>query len=166
MLLVSLALLLALLLAILRIALACDSQTWLVLSVGVEIGRAGKHTEVLVIALVVAVTAIAAAVVLVLLVVLIESLACAILRIEPLGLLVVLLLLILPKSPTKGLTRLESLSGGLERSSARSEGTLGSSRVHVELLLGLLGEVLVLSSRIVLPRVEVRHGGDGNILLV
>lgn len=85
------------------------------LSVSVEMGGYSKRTKVLVVALVIA------AVVLVLLVVLIESLALtltlalasAILRIEPLGLLIVLLL-VLPVSSTIGLARLERSSAGLE----------------------------------------------------
>lgn len=84
------------------------------LSVGVEMGGYSKRTNVLVVALVVA----AAAVVLVLLVVLIESLACAVLRIESLGLslgLLIILLLVLPVcSSTKGLARLERGSARLE----------------------------------------------------
>lgn len=77
-------------------------------------GGYSKRTNVLVVALVVA----AAAVVLVLLVVLIESLACAVLRIESLGLslgLLIILLLVLPVcSSTKGLARLERGSARLE----------------------------------------------------
>lgn len=96
------------------------------LSVNAEIGGYSKRTK----ALVLVVALVVAAVVLVLLVVLIESLplaltlaltltlslslTCAILRIESLGLLIVLLL-VLPVSSAKGLARLERGSAGLER---------------------------------------------------
>lgn len=91
-------------------------------------------------------------------------LLATILRVVSLLLPVILLLLVLLRISAAKLAGLEGLSGGLERGSTRSEAAGG--RVHVELLLSLLGEVLVLGSRIVLPRVEVRHGGECSIFLV
>lgn len=78
-------------------------------------------------------------------------------------LLLLLLLLILRRKPSsKALTGLEGVGSrlkgghvGAESASLCLAGVLG---VDIELLLGLAGQVFVLSSRIVLPRVEVRHG--------
>lgn len=75
-------------------------------------------------------------------------------------LLIVLLLLVLGRVSSK-LAGLERLSGRLERGDIRSEASLrlgGVLLVEVQLLLSLAGEVLILSGRIVLPRVEVGHG--------
>lgn len=111
--------------------------------------RGGERTVVL------AVTGL-----LIALAILVESrLLPAVLRVV--ALLVVLLILLLIAAE---LARLESLSRGLE-------GGSGSVRpetarlplallVHVELLLRLASQVLVLRSRIILPRVEVRHGAQ------
>lgn len=78
------------------------------------------------------------------------------------ALLVVLLLLVLwHEASSKALARLEGLSGRLERGYIGAEATLrlAGVLVDVELLLGLAREIVVLSSRIILPRVEVRHVG-------
>jgi hypothetical protein len=53
------------------------------------------------------------------------------------------------------------LKGGDARTKPRLSLSLG---VHIELLLSLSREVLILSSRIVLPRVEIGHG-DGKCLV-
>lgn len=75
------------------------------------------------------------------------------------ALLVVLLILLLVA--TTELAGLERLSGGLESGSGsvRPETTLLplTLLVHVELLLRLASQVLVLRSGIILPGVEARH---------
>ena len=84
------------------------------------------------------------------------SLLPAVLRVV--ALLVVLLILLLVATELAGL---ESLSGGLEGRSGSicPETTLLplALLVHIELLLRLASQVLVLRSRIILPGVEVRH---------
>lgn len=75
------------------------------------------------------------------------------------ALLVVLLLLVLGyEVPSVGLPWLEGLSAGLEGRDTWAEASLGLGGVHVQLMLRLAREVLVLlGSRVVLPGVEVRH---------
>jgi len=76
-----------------------------------------------------------------------------------------IVLLVLGRVTAVGLARLEALRGGLESGGGgvRSEGaTLALALallVDIQLLLSLPGQALILGSRIVLPRVEVRHGG-------
>lgn len=102
-----------------------------------------------------------------LLVVLVEALLSAVLRVVSLLvvllLLLLLLLLLVLRRVSELLTRLEGLGAGLERGDGRSEASLALSLggvlgvVEVQLLLSLTGEVVILSGRIVLPRVEVGH---------
>lgn len=81
------------------------------------------------------------------------------------ALLVVLLLLVLgrvsPIGLLSGLERsgawCESCGTRLERVDVWLEAALRGGGVHIKLLLSLLGEVLVLSRRIILPRVRGRH---------
>ena len=91
---------------------------------------------------------------------LIPALGLAILGIVALLVVLLLLILLLVASELAGL---ESLGGGLEGSSGsvRAETALLALGllVHVELLLRLAGQVLVLRGGIVLPGVEVRHDG-------
>lgn len=104
-------------------------------------------------------TAVTLVVVELLLLLLVEALLGAVLRI--IALLVVWLLLVLLRVSSILLAGLEGRGAGLERSDAGSEAALrggGVAGVHIELLLGLAGEVLVLSGRVVLPGVEVGHG--------
>lgn len=91
------------------------------------------------------------------LVVLVETLlSTTVLRV--IALLVVLLLLVLRGIPSISPAGLEGLGSGLEGGDIGSEAALrGGGVVHIELLLSLLGEVLVLSSGIVLPGVGGRH---------
>lgn len=90
---------------------------------------------------------------------LVVALLATILRI--IALLIVLLLLVLLSTVAAAaavrLARGEGLCAWLERSNVWSEPTLCLGGVDVELLLRLAREVLVLSSRVVLPRVKVRH---------
>lgn len=93
------------------------------------------------------------------LVVLAEALLLAILGV--IALLVVLLLLVLGcEAATIRLAWLEGLSTGLEGRDTRPEGALrcgGILLVNIQLLLSLTRQVLVLSSGVVFPRVEVGH---------
>jgi hypothetical protein len=88
---------------------------------------------------------------------LVVALLATILRV--IALLVVLLLLVLLSTVAAAvrLARGEGLCAWLERSNVRSESTLCLGGVDVELLLRLAREVLVLGSRVVLPRVKMRH---------
>src|SRR5690606_18991876 len=87
--------------------------------------------------------------------ILIKALLTAVLGI--ITLLVVLLLILLRE--TAELARLERLGGRLERGGGgvHAETSL-LALVHVELLLRLARQVLVLRGGIILPGVEVRHG--------
>jgi len=82
-----------------------------------------------------------------------ESLLSAVLRVVPLA-AVVLLLLVLPitTTPAKplGLARLKGLGRRLERSGTDPEASLSLLGANIH-LLGLAGQVLILSSRVVLP---------------
>lgn len=97
-----------------------------------------------------------------LLIVLVEALLTPVLGIVALLLLVVLLLLLSllvlgHEVASVGLAGLEGLGAGLEGRDTRAESTLRLGGVHVELLLRLARQILVLGSRVVLPGVEVRH---------
>lgn len=89
------------------------------------------------------------------------ALLLAVLRVVALLVAAIVALLVLWHAicGTIGLTRLE---GGCARCKGRSTGAetrLAWVVAQVQLLLGLLGQVLVLGSRVIFPRVEVRHVG-------
>lgn len=130
---------------------------WLASFVRIWMGRR-KLTIALVVSLAEATTVPLVILVEALLLPLRRLLLLAVLRIV--ALLVILLLILRRRSSSIGLAWLERLGAGLERCDGWAEAPLRLGRVqgvHVELLLRLSREVLILSSRVVLPRVEVGH---------
>jgi hypothetical protein len=121
-----------------------------------QIFRHKCHTIALTLALAVATIA--------LVVLAVALLSTAVLRVVALLVVLLLLLVLRCVSSVCLLTGLERSgawreSGGtrLERVDAWLEAALRGGGVHVKLLLSLLGEVLILSRRIILPRVRGRH---------
>lgn len=89
---------------------------------------------------------------------LVVSALLAVLRV--IVLTVILCLLVLVVTAIGLLARLERVRSGLEGGGARSERLGGRRVVVVEVhLLRLARQVVILSSGVVFPRVEIRHGG-------